>query len=62
MEAMHDVCGLEKAMYLIDVRLPKVAKIGEVGYAVLTGWAMHISILAEEDAVKVLATRAAMLK
>ena len=24
----------------------------EVGYAVLTGWAMHISVLAEEDAVK----------
>ena len=30
--------------------------------AVLTGWAMHVSILAEEDAVKGSATRAAMLK
>ena len=30
--------------------------------AVLTGWAMHVSILAEEDAVKAIATRAAMLK
>ena len=27
-------------------------QVGEVGYAVLTGWAMHISVLAEEDAVK----------
>ena len=35
------------------VGLPKVSKIGEVGYAVLTGWAMHISVLAEEDAVSV---------
>ena len=29
--------------------------------AVLTGWAMHVSILAKEDAVKGSATRAAML-
>ena len=43
--AVQSVAGVPKAAAATKL---KVAKIGEVGYAVLTGLAMHISVLAEE--------------